>query len=185
MLYMRNLLFAVTMALCASLSAYAQDVQADSAATRVIREFVRFGYFSYSDMLRNSPGYDIAQKKIADLRKAYETELKRNEEQFSKQFAEYVEGQQTFPENILLKRQKELKQLMEQSMQFKQEAKQLLEASEQEVMAPIYKQLDDAIYQVGMERGYSFILNTDNNACPFINGDQGEDVSPYIIEAMK
>ena len=185
MLYMRNLLFAVTMALCASLSAYAQDVQADSAATRVIREFVRFGYFSYSDMLRNSPGYDIAQKKIADLRKAYETELKRNEEQFSKQFAEYVEGQQTFPENILLKRQKELKQLMEQSMQFKQEAKQLLEASEQEVMAPIYKQLDDAIYQVGMERGYSFILNTDNKAYPFINGDQGEDVSPYIIKAMK
>ena len=182
---MRNLLFAVTMALCASLSAYAQDVQTDSAATRVIREYVRFGYFSYSDMLRNSPGYDIAQKKIADLRKAYETELKRNEEQFSKQFAEYVEGQQTFPENILLKRQKELKQLMEQSMQFKQEAKQLLEASEQEVMAPIYKQLDDAIYQVGMERGYSFILNTDNKAYPFINGDQGEDVSHYIIDAMK
>ena len=67
----------------------------------------------------------------------------------------------------------------------KQEAKQLLEASEQEVMAPIYKQLDDAIYQVGMERGYSFILNTDNKAYPFINGDQGEDVSPYIIDAMK
>ena len=42
MLYMRNLLFAVTMALCASLSANAQDVQADSAATRVIREYVRF-----------------------------------------------------------------------------------------------------------------------------------------------
>ena len=182
---MKKLLFVTSFTLCASLSAFAQNPNTDSPAAHVVREYIRFGYFSYTDLLRNSPGYDIAQKKIADLRKVYEKELKRNEEQFSKQFAEYVEGQQTFPENILLKRQKELQQLMEQSMHFKQEAKQLLQASEEEVMAPLYKKLDDAIYKVGMERGYAYILNTDNKAYPFINGDQGEDVSAYIIEALK
>ena len=182
---MKKLLFVTLFTLCASLSAFAQNPNTDSPATNVVREYIRFGYFSYTDLLRNSPGYDIAQKKIADLRKVYEKELKRNEEQFSKQFAEYVEGQQTFPENILLKRQKELQQLMEQSMHFKQEAKQLLQASEEEVMAPLYKKLDDAIYKVGMERGYAYILNTDNKAYPFINGDQGEDVSAYIIDALK
>ncbi|MBR2192184.1 MAG: OmpH family outer membrane protein [Bacteroidaceae bacterium] len=182
---MKKLLFVTLFTLCASLSAFAQNPNTDSPAAHVVREYIRFGYFSYTDLLRNSPGYDIAQKKIADLRKVYEKELKRNEEQFSKQFAEYVEGQQTFPENILLKRQKELQQLMEQSMHFKQEAKQLLQASEEEVMAPLYKKLDDAIYKVGMERGYAYILNTDNKAYPFINGDQGEDVSAYIIEALK
>ena len=182
---MKKLLFVTLFTLCASLSAFAQNPNTDSPAAHVVREYIRFGYFSYTDLLRNSPGYDIAQKKIADLRKVYEKELKRNEEQFSKQFAEYVEGQQTFPENILLKRQKELQQLMEQSMHFKQEAKQLLQASEEEDMAPLYKKLDDAIYKVGMERGYAYILNTDNKAYPFINGDQGEDVSAYIIEALK
>ena len=182
---MKKLLFATLLALCASLSAWAQSTNTDSSETHVVREYMRFGYFSYTDMLRNCPGYDIAQEKITDMRNVYEKELKRNEEQFSKQFAEYVEGQQTFPENILLKRQKELQQLMEQSMKFKQEAKQLLQASEEEVMAPLYKKLDDAIYKVGMERGYAYILNTDNKAYPFINGDQGEDVSAYIIDVLK
>ena len=180
---MKNLLFATLLALCASLSALAQSTNTDSSETHVVREYIRFGYFSYNDMLRNSPGYNIAQQRIADLRKVYEKELKRNEEQFSKQFAEYVEGQQTFPENILLKRQKELQQLMDQSLQFRKEAQELLTKAEEELMEPVHALLKEAIDAVGKKRNYAYVLNTDVNAYPYISSD-GENCTDAVLTQL-
>jgi outer membrane protein len=40
-------------------------------------------------------------------------------------------------------------------------------------MAPLRRRLSDAIMAVGQARGYAFILNTDNNAVPFVNGALG------------
>ncbi len=168
-----------------------QSVQArqpvQTAATphqEIVRETIRFGYLSYEEALRNMPGYEAAQKQIADMHKAYEQELQHNKEQFSKQFAEYVEGQQTFPENILRKRQKELEQLMEGSLSFKEEARQLLAQKEEEVMKPLRERLATAIHNVGMERNYAFVVNIDNNAYPFINGGIGDDITADVMKIL-
>lgn len=166
------------MVLMAGMTAYAQNTSSHQTST--VTE-LRFGYLSYNDVLRAMPQYEKAQQTLASMRASYEAELKRSEDEFSKQFSDYVEGQKTFPENILLKRQKELQQLMEQSLQFKQEAQALLEKSEREVMAPLHAQLDDAIHRIGMERGYAYVLNTDNRAYPFINGDLGTDITADVL----
>ena len=92
-----------------------------------------------------------------------------------------MEGQKDFPENILLKRQKELQQLMDESIKFKDEAKKLLTQSETELMAPLYDRLKSVLREVGIEHNYSFILNTDNNAYPFINTTgEGEDCTGIV-----
>ena len=144
-----------------------------------------FGYLSYDEVVKMSPGYDEAQQTVASLRDAYERELERSEEVFSKQFSEYVDGQKTFPENILLKRQNELRQTMEQSLQFKREAKALLDEKEKEVMDALHVEVDRAIRAIGLERGYAFVLNTDGHACPFINVDLGEDITGLVLQRLK
>lgn len=159
--------------------------QTDDAVTNAVHEPMRYGYLSYNDALHNMAGYAQAEKQVMELHEAYENELKRSEEQFSKAYAEYVEGQQTFPENILLKRQKELQSLMEQSMRFKQEARQLLAENEQKVMQPLRDRLDQAIYRVGMDRGLAFVLNTDNHAYPFLNPNVGIDVTADVLKLLK
>lgn len=151
----------------------------------VVHEGLPFGYLSYKDVFTHMQGYEEAMQQIAELRAAYEQELKRNEEQFSKQFAEYVEGQKSFTEIILLKRQKELQVLMEQNLQFKQEAQRLLKDSEEKVLEPLRQRLTDAIHRIGMSRNYPYVLNTDNNAYPFINGDLGTDISADVLELLK
>lgn len=163
----------------------AQDTTTPTPQKDVVYEYIRFGYLSYNDVLHTMPAYAKAQQTLADMRTTYEAELKRSEDDFSKQFAEFVDGQKSFPENILLKRQKELQQLMEQTLKFKEEAKALLEKSEKEVMAPLHKKIDDAIHRIGMERGYAYILNTDNRAYPFINGDMGTDITADVLELLK
>ena len=144
----------------------------------------KFGYLSYDAVLKAMPSYAEAQKSFNDLKASYAKELERSESEFSKQFAEYVDGQKTFPENLLLKRQKELQQLMEQSLTFKQEAQQLLDKAEKELMQPVHQKLKEALYKIGSERGYDYILNTDNNSYPFVNNQTGEDITAEAISAV-
>ena len=145
----------------------------------------RFAYLSYGEAMRAMPEYAAAQQSLADLRDNYDKELQRSDAEFSKQFAEYVDGQKSFPENILLKRQKELQQLMEQGISFKEEAKRLLAQAEVELMQPVNKKLKEVIAKIAKERGYAFVLNTDNNAAPFVSGEVGDDITADVIEAVK
>lgn len=155
--------------------------QGSTQAEEVMATLNRFGYLSYNEALRSMPSYEKAQKSLQELRKQYADELSRSEKEFSKQYAEYVDGQKSFPDNILLKRQKELQQLMEQGLEFKAEAKRLLEKAESELMQPVNQELKAVLARIGKKRGYAYILNTDNNACPFVNGELGDDITADVI----
>ena len=139
-----------------------------------------FGYLSWNDVLRAMPDYVQAQKSLEDLKKTCDGEMERAEQEFSKKFAEYIDGQKTFPENIMLKRQKELQLLMDQSLQFKKEAMEMLQKAEAEIMDPLNTKLQDAIIAVGKKRNYAYVLNTDNNAYPYI-GEDGEDCTDAVL----
>lgn len=139
------------------------------------------GYLSYDEALKAMPQYAAAQKSLNELKATYESELERSEKDFSKLFEEYVDGHQSFPENILLKRQKELQQLMEQTMTFKEEAKRLLANAEAELMLPVRKELNERLAKVGKRKGLTFILNTDNNNVPWISSERGEDITADVI----
>ena len=165
--------------------AEAQTLPAEGQpATVVVNQTMKFGYLSYSQVLEAMDGYADTQKTIAALRQAYEQELARSEEVFSKQFSEYVDGQKSFPDNIRLKRQKELQQTMEQSLQFKQEAKALLKQKEETALDVLRARLNGVISEIGTERGYAFVLNTDNNVYPFVNGGLGDDITNEVLTRL-
>ena len=165
--------------------AEAQTLPAEGQpATVVVNQTMKFGYLSYSQVLEAMDGYADTQKTIAALRQAYEQELARSEEVFSKQFSEYVDGQKSFPDNIRLKRQKELQQTMEQSLQFKQEAKALLKQKEEAALDVLRARLNGVISEIGTERGYAFVLNTDNNVYPFVNGGLGDDITNEVLTRL-
>jgi outer membrane protein len=145
---------------------------------------LRFGYFSYKTTLETMPGYAIARRNLDDLRIKYENEMKRVEEEFNKKYEDFLEGQKNFAPSILQKRQAELQELMEKNMAFKQEAKRLLKQAEEEAYQPLREQLIQATLVVGKSKGLAFILNTDDNAVPYINPSLGEDVSAAIVAAL-
>lgn len=198
---MRKLLFLSVFAVCPwhllaqdevpaqalHISAQAPDSIIDDEPVRtvVVQETLRFGYLSYDQIIKNMNEYEEAQKTVDALRAAYVKELNRSEEVFSKQFAEYVEGQKSFPENILLKRQKELQQTMEQSLQFKKEAKALLDEKEESVWDELKSKVDRAVFEVGMSRRLAFVINTDKTAYPFVNPGIGENITEAVLAKLK
>ena len=52
--------------------------------------------------------------------------------------------------------------------------------AEKEAMGEVQKKLNRAILEVGVAYGYGFILNIDDNACPYINPVVGVDVSDLV-----
>ncbi len=144
----------------------------------------KVGYISYDNLLHSMPGYAAAQQSLAELKGKYEEEARYNEQNFRRLFAEFLQGQKDFPQTILLKRQRDLQGEMEKGLAFRHSADSLLKAAETELMAPLHKQLDAAIHAVGAERGYDYMLNTDNNACPYLNPSVAEDANAYVLRRL-
>ena len=146
---------------------------------------LKFGFLSYEAALQSMPDYTLVQKNLADLKAQYQTEAKRVEDEFNRKYEEFLEGQREFPKTILQKRQSELQELMQKNIAFKQQGLDELAKAEQEAMAPLRIKLIEALGKIGRERGYAFIVDTDQKALPFINPAMGEDINQTVQDALK
>ncbi len=154
------------------------------ALTAGAQSSVRAGSLRYDSLLHVLPQYAQVQQQMADLRLKYEAETKYNELSFQRQFSEFLQGQKNFPENILLKRQRDLQEQMERSIAFRHEADSLLAAAEADLMRPLRQQLDQAIRQVGLEHGYEYIIDRDQPALRFVHPSVVEDATPYVLHKL-
>ena len=154
------------------------------SAQEVVSGF-RFGYLSYAAALQAMPEYAIVQKKMADLRQQFQAETLRVEDEFNRKYEEFLEGQREFPKTILQKRQTELQELMERNIKFKENSQEELSNTEKSLMAPLKIRLIETIGKIGRDRGYAFIVDTDNQALPFINPAMGDDVTQLVQNALK
>ena len=146
---------------------------------------MKFGFLSYEAALQSMGEYALVQKQMADLRTQYEAETKRVEDEFNAKYEDFLEGQREFPKTILQKRQTELQELMQKNIEFKQNSIQELAKAEQEAMAPLRIKLIETLGNIGRERGYAFIVDTDQKALPFINPAMGEDINQQVQNALK
>ena len=164
----------VVIALCVILGVSAQD-----------NNTYFFGYLSYEQALKSMPDYAIMQKKMADLEAQYQSETKRAEDEFNRKYEEFLEGQREFPKTILQKRQTELQELMEKNIAFKEECRKQLALAAEETLAPLKTRLSEAIAKVAKEHGLALVINTDSDACPFIDPTMGEDINMLVQNALK
>ena len=145
---------------------------------------MKFGFLSYEAALKSMPDYTLAQKKLADLKAQYQTEAKRVEDEFNRKYEEFLEGQREFPKTILQKRQTELQELMTRNVAFKEESRKQLAAAEREALAPLKIHLAETVAQIATERGLALVVNTDSDACPYINPDWGENLNELVISSL-
>lgn len=145
----------------------------------------RFGYFSFNNVLKSMPDYVMAQRSIDDLRQKYDAEMKRAEDEFNSKYEEFLDVQKDLVPAILRKRQAELQEMMQKNINFKNESQRLLKQAEADAFAPVKNKLYNALTKVGQAQGYAFILNTDGDACPYVNPEMGEDATELIKEALR
>lgn len=145
----------------------------------------RFGYFSYQKTFETMPDHTIAQRNMEDLKAKYDKEMQRVEEEFNQKYELFLDGQRDFAPSIRHKRQAELQELMEKNLAFKAEARRLLKEAQDNAYKPLREKIASALQKVGREKGLAFILNTDNDAAPFIDPAIGFDVQADVDAAVR
>ena len=145
---------------------------------------MRIGYFSYDAVLKATPEYVSAKASIENLKKQYDSEIQFAEKDFNEKYENFIENLSGMASAIREKRQSELQSILERNIAFKKESERLLAKAEEEALTPLRNKLDNAIKALGSEN-YVVILNTDNNAVPYINPMIGEDVTDLLIDKIR
>lgn len=156
-----------------------------SASAQTTEPVLKFGFLSYDTIIQSMDDYAFVESGMQALQEQYAAEQKRVEDEFNKKYEEFLDGQRDFPQTILQKRQMELQELMEKNIAFKKESQRLLAEAREKAMQPLKSRLADALARVGSSHGLAFIINTDQNALPWMNITMGEDVTEAVLEALK
>ena len=146
---------------------------------------IQFGYLSYQQVLKEMPEYTQAMQELQTLKAKYDEEAARGETEFQRKFVDFLQGQKDFPQTIMQKRQAELQTLMDNGVAFRVQVQSLIAQAEKDLVAEVQKKLNRVLLEVGVEYGYGFILNTDDNACPYINPVVGVDVTELVRQKLK
>ena len=160
---MRKLTIAIFMVFACCVTAVAQQA--------------KIGYFSYKAILEDMPDYVTAMLGVETLRKQYDEELKAASDEFNEKYELFLDQQSMLDEPIKQKRQADLQSLLDRNTQFRNESMRLLRQAEQDALAPVKQKLNKAIQSVGYSGAFLLIVNTDSEACPYIDSNSAEDVT--------
>ncbi|MDR3119333.1 MAG: OmpH family outer membrane protein [Mediterranea sp.] len=148
----------------------------------VFAQSVKFGQVHSQEIIVLMPEYTKAISDIQALEKKYQDEMARVNEEFTKKYQEFQQAvaEGSLPTNIQERRQKELQDMMEKSEQFQQEAYQQLQKTQQELMAPIMKKIDDAVKAVGAEDNMVVIFDLSRTSIPYVSESLVTDVTAKV-----
>jgi outer membrane protein len=122
----------------------------------------KFGYISLSEMITGMPEYKKADSSMVD----YQSALNQNFEDMKREFNEkdsLLSSKDTVKytrAQIEIKR-KQLGELYMKLQGYQQQAGQLYQQKQQDLMAPIQKKAADIVQVVAKENGYSYVFLKD------------------------
>lgn len=144
----------------------------------------KFGFFSYNAVLDSLPQYKVAMDSYDMLKQRCLKEIDHNEQELTRFYVAFLDGYRDFPEPILRKRQKELQQLIDNSIAFRDELKAWLRHAKDSLTASSRLLVDSALVRVCTELSLSYVIDTDNGGYRYINPLFGEDVTKDIVSAI-
>jgi outer membrane protein len=73
---------------------------------------------------------------------------------------------------------------MTRNLTFKEESLKELADAEREAMAPLKIHLAETVAKIASERGLALVVNTDSDACPYINPEMGENLNELVTTLL-
>lgn len=144
----------------------------------------KFGYFSYKAVFDSLPQYAVAMDSYEKLKQRCLKEIDHNEQELTRFYVAFLDGQREFPEPILRKRQKELQQMIDNSIMFRNELKAWLRHAKDSLAASSYQLVDSVLPRVCEELSLSYILDIDKGNYKYINPLFGENVTADVLSAI-
>ncbi len=143
-----------------------------------------FGYYSHSEVLKALPEYSRTTDEYERLVQRCNAEIERNEQELTRYYVAFLDGQQDFPEPILRKRQKELQQMVDNSVQFRDNLKKWLSHAKDSMFLEHEKSVEVALEKVCVRAKFAYVINTDEVKYRYINPSIGVNITQSIVNEI-
>ena len=144
----------------------------------------KFGFYSHKEVLMAVPEYLLAIEEFELLKQRCNAEIERNEQELTRKYVAFLDGQQDFPEPILRKRQKELQQMVDNSVLFRDRLKVWLSQAKDSLLAPCNERVDIALAKVCERMELAYAINSDELMYRYVNPKYGEEITPLVLEEV-
>ncbi len=120
---------------------------------------IKIGLIDTSAVIQVMPETTAAQTKLQDTQKKYQDEFNRLETEYKRMVDELQKMKEDELPAIKERKTREITDYQQKVQAFMQSADQDISRQQQELMAPIFTKLRNAIESVGKEGGFSMIQN--------------------------
>lgn len=140
----------------------------------------KIGYYSTQAVLAADAAYQKSMKDIEKLRQQTKDELTAAQKDFTEKYELFLEQQADLDDVIRQKRQADLQELLNSNEKFRDEALQRIKDAEEAANTSAMQRIKDAISKLTQNEQFIIIIDTDKEACPYINPAFSEDITTKL-----
>lgn len=167
-------LFIVAAAIFASVMSYAQETP-------------KLGYADTEYILSQLPDAKKVESDLKTHGAQLEAQLKAKNDEFEKKYQDFRDNATKWVDAVAKDKENELRQLQAALQKFQQDAEASFSKKQQDLMAPLYEKVGNAIAEVAKENGYAFIITLNaagGGGNILLYKDAQFDVSPLVLKKM-
>lgn len=131
----------------------------------------QIAFVNSNELLESIPEKIEAAKSIEELSKKYKEELQVMQNDYNKKYTDFISYQTSMAENVRNRRMQELYELEKAINEFMKVAQGDIENQEKILIEPMRQRVKDAVYQVGIEKGFVCIYDLANPTIVFVTPD--------------
>ena len=149
---------------------------------------VQIGYMDTQEVLSQLPEREEVQTQMDAFIQKKQEELRQRATEYQDAVAEYQQNQGSMSQQQIETREKELTEMQTSLDEFNQNIRRQVQQRREELLAPIFDRIDQAISTVAESEGLDFVLNRATNAgnnILFYASDNQTDVTQAVVSELQ
>ena len=142
----------------------------------------KLGHVDRQELMLKHPGRPAAEEKMKVFAKQLDDRLQAMATEYRTKLEDVQKRFETMTQTEKEAAQRELSEMEQRITTAQENAKEDLAKQEQELLAPMIKDAEDAIRAVGAENNFTYSFDTSLGAVLYY--DKGEDVMPMVKKKM-
>ena len=140
----------------------------------------KIGYISLQELIVAMPEFKKANEDMAEYQKALQEQANEYQEAYARLDSIFVADSMKMSPAIKQVKRKQLNETYLKAANFSQEAQQLIQKREQELLAPIQQKAVQTTQAVAKENGFTYILTKEQ----LIAFPPGDDIMPLVAKKL-
>lgn len=123
---------------------------------------VKLAHYDEAEVIKMMKETETAERTLKSLSDQYEAEMVKMEGEYTRKAAEYQKEQSTWDETIKRVRMEEIHTIKLKMQNYYDMASKTLADKRNELYAPVYKKIEQAVAEVAKEQGFLYVWDVKN-----------------------